>query len=521
MYPVKNPTPKTRAKLFPITARASIKLVILCLVIAAVPVALYVRVDSKDSKAAVTVQAAGRGRPYLNLQDGHELQVDYRGEESLTTALRSGLAQPRSLASIDLDRDGTPDVLAGYAYNGAGILTLQRGNPDAFAPKSDDVFARLNQGYNPESLLPAADVIQIPEAVDFLQVGDFNHDNQRDVLVAANGGSLFLLPGDGQGGLGAPEQIALPGPITAMVAGEFRAPDGWTDVAVGVDSSSGPELLIFDGANGVAGEPMRLRLPASATAVEFGEMDSSPFMGLAVASGSQIEIVHGWGRKQSPELQSRVETIEAGGNVRGLAVGFFIWNREGSKQLAALGEDGTVRVWQRGQANTQPFSDAELTARARLRLKQTKTQVDVETVQGWQTAQAEAWTNVREVVTGNVVGADATFQNLLLRTHVSFVGTDDLMVLGASHQRVDIVRQVDATAGPQTNLQTTAGDMITTTLNTTAATATALALPQKLNGWRDLIVMEAAACLRLSFPWHPRQQSRSIERTIPLLRHRV
>jgi len=178
---------------------------------------------------------------------------------------------------------------------------------------------------------------------------------------------MFLLAGDGRGGLGAPQQIALAGSVTALTAGEFRAPDGWTDVAVGVNGADGPQLLIFDGVEALAGEPMRLKLSAPATAVEFGEMDSSPFMGVAVATGNQIEIIHGWGRKQSPDLESRVETIDAGANVRGLAIGFFIWNREVSKQLAALGEDGTVRVLQRGQANTQPFTEAESTARARLR----------------------------------------------------------------------------------------------------------------------------------------------------------
>ena len=158
-------------------------------------------------KKAVTVQAEGRGKPYFNLRNGHEIEVEYRGDWSLTEALKFDLAQPRSLASLDIDRDGTPDVVAGYSYNGAGLLTIQHGNPDAFAPKSEDVFARINQGYNPDSLLPVADVVQIPEAVDFLQVGDFNHDNQRDVLVAAKGGGLFLLAGDGQGGFATPERI--------------------------------------------------------------------------------------------------------------------------------------------------------------------------------------------------------------------------------------------------------------------------------------------------------------------------
>ena len=181
MSPVSTPAP-TQIRSLLITSRAAIKMLVVFLVIAAVPLALYVRVDSKSSKyvgvdsrsssaaitqkTAISVRAAGRGAPFFKLQDGREMAVEYRGDESLRKVMQSGLAQPRSLASIDLDRNGTPDVLAGYAYNGAGILTLQRGNPDAFAPKSEDVFARLNQGYNPDALLPGADIIQIPEAAE-------------------------------------------------------------------------------------------------------------------------------------------------------------------------------------------------------------------------------------------------------------------------------------------------------------------------------------------------------------------
>ena len=111
---------------------------------------------------AVTVHAAGRGKPYLNFQDGSTMKSVYRGESALANALQNGAAQARSLASADFDRNGTPDVVAGFDFNGAGMITLQRGNPDAFAPTDDSVFARMQQGYNPDSLLPGADVYAIP-----------------------------------------------------------------------------------------------------------------------------------------------------------------------------------------------------------------------------------------------------------------------------------------------------------------------------------------------------------------------
>ena len=82
---------------------------------------------------AVTIRAEGRGKPLYNFRDGKRIAVDFRGQEAGIKALRSGLAEARSLSSGDLDANGTPDVVAGYGYNGTGIITIQRGNPDAYA----------------------------------------------------------------------------------------------------------------------------------------------------------------------------------------------------------------------------------------------------------------------------------------------------------------------------------------------------------------------------------------------------
>ena len=438
----------------------------------------------------------------MNFGDRAEMQVAYSGAGSLVAALQSSSTRSRALASADLDSDGAPDLIAGYELDGKGIVTVQRGNADAFAPKDEAVFELMQKGYNPHSLLPTAQTYQIPEPADFLLAGDFNNDSRTDVLVGAQGGDLFLLAGDGQGNLDEPVQITLSGVVTAVAAGQFRAPDGRIDLAVGIVGPSGPQMLIYDGADGVTGEPMRLALPSPATALEFGEVDDSPFMGLAIATGTEINVIHGWGRKQTPQLESRVERIDTGMNVRGLASGFFMWSREGSNQLAALGDDGTIRIFGRGELNTQPLTDQELTARARLRLQpKDTTKVDVETLSGWQAAKGEPWTKARELVTGNFVGAGATTRNLLRAAHISFTGTDDLMVLGGS-SKLDIVRHVDTTKSAPASANLIGGDFTTTSLESADPAAT-LALPQKLNGWRDLLVMEAGSVAVTVVPLAP------------------
>src|ERR1043166_920346 len=204
------------------TSKITLKLVAIFLISASACLALYVRVASKNAplsgiqREQVRVWAAGRGKPFLNLKDGRDMAVKYAGQSALATALQNGAAQARSLASSDFDHNGTPDVVAGYAFNGGGMITLQRGNPDAFAPTDDSVFVRMQQGYDPQSLLPGADVYAVPVSPDFLVTGDFNHDGAKDVLFAAKGGALYLMAGNGTGRLGDPEQISLPGPVSAL-----------------------------------------------------------------------------------------------------------------------------------------------------------------------------------------------------------------------------------------------------------------------------------------------------------------
>ena len=90
--------------------------------------------------------------------------------------------------------------------------------------------------------------------------------------------------------------------------------------------------------------PMRFSLPGSATAVKFGSLDSDPYMDLAVAAGGRLDIVHGWGRKHSPALESRIERLGAVSGVRGISIGYFMRDRDGRNEIAAAFSDGTVRL---------------------------------------------------------------------------------------------------------------------------------------------------------------------------------
>ncbi|HEV8589686.1 MAG TPA: hypothetical protein VGQ72_12475 [Pyrinomonadaceae bacterium] len=458
--------------------------------------ALNVGTRKAESRSLVTVSAADRARPYFNFQDGRAVSVDYRGQDLAVQDLRSGEAQPRAIASADMDGNATPDVVVGYAAGGKGIVTIQRGSPEAFAPLDDSVFARMQQGYNPAALLPEAESYQVPEPADFIAAGDFNHDNRKDVLVATRGGGMYLLSGDGHGGLSDAEKIDLPGTVTTLATGEFRAADGSPEVVVGV-RGAGPQLLIYDGAEGgVTAKPMEMFLRNDATAVQFGRADTDPFMDVFVAAGSGIEIVHGWGRKFSPTLESQREHVSASSVVQGLTVGHFVWERERRQEIAVLSSDGTVSILQPNGVNTKRYNDTELFKRNRAHVRpETNINQNVEAEPGWKPAGRSGW-NVARTVATSAAAADIPGQARLTTTNVASREIEEVVVAGTRNQ-LTLMRQIDPEVGDKTTAQGVAvsasGDMAEVNLPATDSPVAVLQLPSKLNGERDLVVLQAGS----------------------------
>ena len=500
MYPVKNPIRQTRVALFPTTAKTSIKWLAVCLLMAAVPAALFVRVDSKSSKTAInskpaiTVQAAERGQPYFN-RDGRQMRADYVGEQNAIQAIQSGQAQPRSLTSADLDIDATPDVMAGYAYGGIGIVTIQRGNPEAFAPTDLSVYERMAQGYNPDALLPTVETIQVPTPVDFLEVGDFNNDGRKDFLVGGRLGGLFLIAGDSNNGWLPAQAIELGGNLTALTAGEFRAADGKKDVAVGVNGPGGAQVLVYDGASGGLNEsPMQFSLASEASVIRFGGIDDDAFIDAVVGTDGDLTIIHGWGRKQAPALDSRIEHISAAANIRGLSLGHYIWDREGRLEIAALSADGTLQLIEREGLDTRKFTESELLTRNRGNFRpqvtQAARQVDLEALPSWNQDSKVSWTTSRSMHT-SAIAVTANPNSLLTKTNMASRENDEMVIAGSE---LEIVRQIDPQIDSQklSDSPTTSisGDLTLMSLESTSAAVAVLQLPNKINGERNMLVLQ-------------------------------
>src|SRR5256885_15282806 len=161
----------------------------------------------------ISVHAAGRGNPTINLNDGHDLLTSYVGPDELRVALEQNLAQPLSLAAADFDEDGVPDLVSGYAYNGRGIITLLRGNVDSIYPNTPEAKQRKSNGtFTDAPFLSPAQITAAPVAPDFIGAGDFDADGHWDVVAASRTcSSLFLFSGDGHGGFTTAQEVALPG----------------------------------------------------------------------------------------------------------------------------------------------------------------------------------------------------------------------------------------------------------------------------------------------------------------------
>jgi CSLREA domain-containing protein len=503
--------------------RAIWQLATLALVVTAVPLALYVRVKSENYVAAkfaaansvgikapkvqVTVQAAGRGNTYLNLKDGRQMALAYRGGSSAVSALQNGVASSRTLAVADLDGDGAPDLVAGYANGGTGIVTVQKGNPEGYAPKDDSVLQRMQQGYNPPSLLSTVDTFQVSSPVDFLQLGDFNQDGRKDVLIASRDGNLRLLPGDGQGGFGPEQLISLPGSVTSLTAGEFRAADGRLDVAVGISGAQGSEVLVFDGASGgLAGEPFHFAVPGRAVSVEFGELDSDPFMDLAIGDGDQVNIVHGWGRKLAADPSAQVERIPVAAGVQSLAVDNFTWDRQGTREIAVLGEDGAVHMLENSRSDKRALTATDIQARAAARGQVNKRNEDVEGMRGWSTGTPGSWSDISQVALDARSVSGGAAQGLLTHAKISSGQTNALMVLNEAQRKLEVLHQVGSktvTSKRGTLSASATTDVSTTSLDVSGTPVASITMPKKLNGSRDIVVLTQESANAVFVPIEP------------------
>jgi len=283
-----------------------------------------------------------------------ELRVDLRTVRATAGHDAVLASRPLALAAADLDEDGVPDLISSYAGPESGTLIIHRGNLDAIYPFGPEAHERRARGtFTDSPFLSPARIIEVPNNPEFLGVGDFDGDGHFDVVIAERASKfLYLLPGDGKGGLGEVQEIGLPGRVTAFVTGEVNRPDGLADLVVAVGGPAGPKVLVFESpAGALRGEPESFALSANATSLVLGQLTDEFTRDLAVASGSELLIVHGRDRRISLDELRRADVLPAflerqamPSAITALTLGDF--GGGARKDLALLFDDGKVRLLQ-------------------------------------------------------------------------------------------------------------------------------------------------------------------------------
>ncbi|HBB94854.1 MAG TPA: hypothetical protein DC054_05635, partial [Blastocatellia bacterium] len=411
----------------------------------------------------VSVRAASRDNPTIKLSDGHDVLTSYVGPEDLRMALEQNRAQPLSLACADFDEDGVPDLVSGYSYKGQGIVSVLRGNVDSIYPNSPDAIQRKANGTltDPPFLSPAR-VFPAPVAADFVGAGDFDGDGHWDLVIAARTASmLYLLSGDGGGGLTLTRQVPLPGNVTAMSVGEINRPDGLPDIVIGGRDLAGPYALVFEGPEGaLRAEPERFELPSAPAAFAIGQFEGSPDREVVIAAGSELAVIEGRDRKLSLNAGEKSKVAPAAVTLRAmpyaitaLAAGDFIWDSAHNTDLALLDTNGSVHF-------LSVTSDIDAaTPRRKL-----------------------GWGEQRTVSLGTISSsASSSAKPSLVTARLSAHQTDDLLMVGTGQEQIRLVNADPARRDETGQLLDADGATTPTATALNAETTVTAVLPMRLN----------------------------------------
>ena len=352
------------------------------------------------------------------------------------SALQSVAAQPLSLTAARLNDSAAPQAIVGYSATNGGVLV---------------VYTDLTGNGETRSF-------PLPEAPDFLAVGDFNADSYQDAIAAArNGTALWFLSGDGAGGLGDAVPRALPGRLTALVVGELYRQDGLADIAVGVNTPEGPRLLTFMSSDGAkSAEPEVHVLSASATGLVIGQLDDDYPYDLALIAGDTLQILSGRDHLLiEPQPIPTLVEHHLDFTPVAIALGDFLIGHGVVPEIALLGQDGWIHLMDRDGVT------------------------------------------VGSPIASGVTSGDNC---MVLRAKISGLPADDLVVLDAAGRQVHIVAPDGQRMTPEGLVAQAVAPGTLTTLGVDSAPVAVLPVRLNGDGLDDLLLMTAASPTLVLFP---------------------
>jgi len=379
---------------------------------------------SVNAIAAPTLKAMQTGSTHLQLGTApYDLML--AASESRVDA------RAVNMVSADLNIDGFADLISGYAQAEGGFITVHRGNKEAYTPTSSAAFANLKLGIFPPGFVSESQITNLPVAPELLVAGDFNGDGDPDLVFAKHGDdAIYFMPGS-RAGFGVAQKMALNGTVDAIAAGEIDLPNASLDLAVAVSAESGASLKVYR--DGITNKPLDYPVPAVVTQLAIGNLDDSLMGDVAILAGGKVSILHGYDQREGVPAFSRLEALEVGAAIQSLALGNFIWEREGKTELALLQADGTLAIAARGALNTTPFSVAEVREKRRAKIAAKST-----AMKSWQPGNGGAWA-IKESNAGVVSKAMAVRGAKLLRANLAGQSSDDLIVVDSLTQTLKLL----------------------------------------------------------------------------------
>ena len=375
--------------------------------------------------------------PKIWLQERETVPVVHVGAGASAMASLGKNAQPLTMTAADVDIDGVPDLLVGYATPSGGVIALHRGNVDAFAPQSQASFQAIAHGRFPSPFLSQVNTFAVPVRPDFLATGNFTGNSRVDLVVAARGGrALYVLPGDGKGNFGAPQIFDVSGQVTALAGGRLGNLNAFDDVIVSVSDPKENtfSLSVYSGSKTGLVSLTQYPLSAPASNLVFDTLaDSMP--DLVFLSGGDVYVL------RSTSMQ--VERIPLPLSASGLALGSFIYDRNAGLQLALVSSDGSIHIAAHSQFDPRVYTAQELSvvrqAGSRGRSNPLVTNLSFS---------ADDW-KVVESVPGVMSSASAQ-SPVFFRSRISSNGADDLMVLDPLAGQMSVISHPDAQPGAAT-----------------------------------------------------------------------
>lgn len=339
--------------------------------------------------------------------------TSYKGSQHALGAMAAH-PTPLSMAASDLDGDGYGDLAIGMSAAGGGLIAVHRGNVDAFAPQSDATFWAIARGEFPPPYLPGAELVELPSRPDFLESGDFIGLGGSALATATRGGqSIYVVARGDSGKLQVQQTVATPGPITGLASHNLKSGKYW-QVAVGVHTSGGPQLLIYTGSYEGLTLTDTIPLSGDATAFASGNLDGDNAPDLLVIAGGQPAVLHG--------RSHHLEPVSVPYTVTAATLGNFVFDRDPLFQMALLASDGSVHILARDGMDSTAFTLSEMHAmRHRAAALARRTKAPAQPI----AERSVTWKEI-ENHPGLGVSIQAGRQPVMFRMRISSNGTDDV-----------------------------------------------------------------------------------------------